>query len=102
MLDIDIVGSKMRTFGPKFGAGPGGIEPPPQAGVVVQLGAQGAPLVPLPPPPPPPPVEMPPASLPPPPPPLLLLPPLLPLLLPLPPPPVVTAGNVHSWLVSPA
>src|ERR1700683_3084869 len=43
MLDIDIVESKMRTFGPKSGAGPGGLEPPPHSGVVVQLGAQAMP-----------------------------------------------------------
>jgi hypothetical protein len=42
MLDIDIDGSKMRTFGPKSGAGPGGFEPPPHWDVVVQLGAQVA------------------------------------------------------------
>src|SRR5580704_3854308 len=43
MLAIDIVGSKMRTFEPKSGAGPGGFEPPPHSGVVVQLGAQAMP-----------------------------------------------------------
>jgi hypothetical protein len=35
-----IVGSKMRTCEPKSGAGPGGVDPPPHIGVVVQLGGQ--------------------------------------------------------------
>jgi hypothetical protein len=44
MEDIDMEGSKMSTCGPKSGAGPGGFEPPPQAGVVVQLGAHPPPV----------------------------------------------------------
>jgi hypothetical protein len=52
MVDIDIDGLKMRTLGPKSGAGPGGFEPAPQPGLVVQLGAHDVPppLLPLPPP----------------------------------------------------
>src|ERR1700722_20043164 len=42
MVDIDMVGSKMRTFGPKSGAAPEGLELPPHWGVVVQLGGQVA------------------------------------------------------------
>jgi hypothetical protein len=41
----DIEGSKTRTREPKSGAGPGGLEPPPHSGVVVQLGGQSVPVL---------------------------------------------------------
>ena len=37
-----MVGSKTRTLAPKSGAGPGGVGPAPQPGLVVQLGGQSA------------------------------------------------------------
>src|SRR5450432_2981598 len=38
-------GSKISTRGPMSGAGPGGVEPAPQAAVVVQLGGQASGVV---------------------------------------------------------
>ena len=69
MLVVDIVGSKMMTFGPKSGAAAPGFVLAPQPGLVVQLGAHDVGLVVAPP------VPAAPAAL--------LLPP--PTLLPLPP-----------------
>ncbi len=86
----------MRTFGPKSGAGPGGVEPAPHPGLVVHDSGQVPVLPPLP--------ELLPELEP------LLEPLLLPLLFPellpelepplLPPP--LAGVNVHSWFVSPA
>src|SRR6202167_4508495 len=39
-------GSNVSTWEPKSGVGPGGFEPPPHSGVVVQLGGQPLPTAP--------------------------------------------------------